>query len=404
MIINLRHLQCALEIQEKGTIQAAAKQIHLTQSALTQGINKLEDELKLRLFERTNSGMFATVGGARFLQRVSRAFDHLHDFAAALFSSDKIKKYQFVRSVTSRQLIALISICEVKSYTAAAKNLGLTQPTLHRAIKDLETLSALKLFTRSPTGVEPSWRARQLSRYASLFFVELHQGMEEIAEARGQMDGRLRIGCLPLALGNIVPECVLNLLADYPKAQISIVDGPYEEQLQGLLNGQLDVIIGALRSQLPHKDIIQQKLFNDELSIVVKADHDFAKRSTLSDIELQSLAWVVPSKGVPARQVFDDLFAQRGLPQPSAIIECSAMAAIRGLLMHSERAALLPARQVVAEVKSGQLAVCPLPLKGTKREIGLTTRLNWQPTRIQQQFLTILHTHCTGLKDTMSLN
>ena len=60
MQFNIRHLLSALEIRECGTVTQASKQIHLSQSALTQAINKLESQLDIQLFERTNSGMFAT--------------------------------------------------------------------------------------------------------------------------------------------------------------------------------------------------------------------------------------------------------------------------------------------------------------------------------------------------------
>lgn len=393
MKFNLRHLLCALEIKNSGTISAAAKQIHLTQSALTQGINKLEATLGLTLFSRTNSGMYCTENGARFLNRADRAFKHLQYAGAMLFNADKPKMHSFVRSVSSRQLKALITITELQSYTAAAIQMGLTQPTLHRSIKDLESLCEQCLFQRSPTGVEPTWRARQLTRYASLFFAELSQGLEEIGEVNGRMNGSIRIGSLPLARTEIVPRCVLQLLDEFPLAQVSIIDGPYEEQVNYLLHGQLHVIVGALRYPLPHNDIKQHKLFDDPLSMVVKAGHKFAKRATLSNTELQSLKWVVPGKGVPARLVFDELFNSRGLVPPEQIIECSAMVAIRGLLLNSERAALLPARQVDVEVKNGLLAVCPMPLADTNREIGLSMRKNWQATHIQRRFLEIIESH-----------
>ena len=390
MLFNLRHLQCALEIQDTGTISEAAKRVHLSQSAITQGINKLENELGILLFRRSSAGMFVTNNGAHFLHRVARAFIQIRNIAISLYQYDQLKKYSFLRSITSRQLTALVFVCESHSYTAAAARLGLSQPTLHRSIKELETLCGLKLFTRSPSGVEPSWRARQISRYASLFFEELNQGIDEIGELTGFTSGRLRVGSLPLALSNIVPQCVLQLLAEYPETKISIIEGPYEEQLQAILHGHIDLIVGALRFPLPHNDIVQTKLFDDELSVVVKANHYLTHKSQLDNTDLQNIKWVVPSDGAPARKVFDNVFKQRGLPLPNSVIECSALSAVRSLLLNSDRAALLPAKQVQLEVTTGILAICPLTLGDTNRQIGITTRSNWQATITQQRFINIL--------------
>ncbi len=72
------------------------------------------------------------------------------------------------------------------------------------------------------------------------------------------------------------------------------------------------------------------------------------------------------------------------------MIECSSLVAIRSLLLDSDRVALLPARQVELEVEMGILAASPQPLEGTGRDIGITVRKNWQPTRLQKRFLALL--------------
>lgn len=397
MHINNRHLLCALKIKEFGKLTQAANEIHLTQSALTQGINKLESNLGCKLFVRSHTGMKTTEVGELFFTRINRAFEHLHEFAAIIFVNDNTKRQTFIRSITSRQLTALNHIVELDSYSAAAKQLDLSQPTLHRSIKDLEHLCEQSLFQRLPSGVEPTRRARQLRRYGSLFFAELQQGIDEMQEFNGQVNGSLRIGSLPLARPEIVPLSVLKLNSEYPEARISIVDGPYSEQFNSLQHAQLDVIVGALRLPLANQDIIQTALFKDQISIVVKATHPLATRQAISTSELQKLDWIAPAESTPARHVFSQFFVSRGVSPPSHVIECSSLVAVRGILLNSERAAFLPARQVEIEVKAGLLVVCPITLPDTDREIGLTIRKTWFPTKMQSRFLEII-TELTKVK------
>jgi hypothetical protein len=80
------------------------------------------------------------------------------------------------------------------------------------------------------------------------------------------------------------------------------------------------------------------------------------------------------------------------------VIECSSQIAVRGILLNSSRAALLPAKQVEVEVQSGILAICPMTLPDTDRNIGLTIRKDWQPTKMQSRFLTIINNHTRTLK------
>lgn len=396
MNLNIRHLLSAIEIQRFGTVSDASKQIHLSQSALTQGINKLENQLNHRLFERASSGMYVTPAGQLFLDRLTRAFAYLENVAASIFDTDRSKRQAFIRNVTYRQLTTLVAVVELQNYTAAALKLGLTQPTLGKTMKDLELLCEQRLFHRAPSGVEPTWRARQLARFASLFFSEIAQGQVELDDYAGKQSGSVIIGSLPLARTSIIPDVVLALLEDYPDAHVSIIDGPYDEQLNALLHGQLDFIVGALRFPPPSEDIEQIKLFDDSLSLVARTGHpqqDWLSHPELTH-QLASFQWIGPRQGTPARTAFTNLFTERGLPPPEDVIECSSLVAIRGLLLKSDRVAMLPARQVAVEVESGLLSVSPSPLPDTSREIGLTQRKNWKPTRVQAHCLRLLMAQC----------
>lgn len=389
---NLRHLQAALAIKRLGSISQAAKRIHLSQSAITQALGKLERNLGEELFLRSSKGLLTTEVGEIFLARVERAQGWLKALENALISRPQARQINVVRSLTTTQLRAFVAVVEHRSYSLAANQLSVTQPTVHRAVSELETVCEQTFFQRSPSGVEPTWLARQMARYASLYFSELAQGMDEVSEYAGQMTGSIRIGSLPLARTRMVPHAVTSLLKEFPEATVSIIDGPYEEQLHSLLHGQLDIIVGALRERPPSPEIIQQHLFSDPLHIVVRPDHPLAQRPAHSAEELRELDWIAPGINTPARAAFTSFFENEGLDPPAHVVECSSLVAIRGLLLESNRAALLPARQVAVEVDHGLLAVSPQHLTGTSRNIGLTRRKDWIPTQIQSRFIELIKT------------
>ena len=75
------------------------------------------------------------------------------------------------------------------------------------------------------------------------------------------------------------------------------------------------------------------------------------------------------------------------LRRPAQVIECSSLVATRGMLLKSERAALLSARQLEVDIDAGLLAIAAASLPGTGRDIGITTRTEWHPARIQARVL-----------------
>ena len=388
--LNFRHLLAALEIRKSGSISAATEPMFLSQSAITQALSKLEKTLGHRLFTRTSKGLYPTEVGEVFLQRIERAV-HWLTLLDSLFPAKGKGNPRIYRRISTAQLTALVTVVDYGNYSLAAAHLSLTQPTLHRAIRELEGLCGRSFFQRSPSGVEPNWQSRQAARYASLYFSELAQGIDEVEEYVGNIIGSLRVGSLPLARTRIAPKAVTQLLEEFPSARISIVDGPYQEQLDMLRHGRLDLIIGALRNPAPSSGIDQQTLFTDSLHIVVRPGHPIARQKSISVLKLQELQWIAPSENAPARAAFTKFFEARGLQPPEHVIECSSLIATRGLLLESNRAALLSKRQVEIEVASDLLAVSPMKLSGMRRDIGITTRSNWKPTKLQSRFIDLLY-------------
>ena len=117
---------------------------------MTQAIAKLEEDLSVPLFERRRDGMFVTEIGAQFLERVERALDHLQAGAreaARTGSRQKGRGFSdFDRLLTAAQLRALVAVSEANNFSMAARSIGISQPSIHRAARNLERLSGLKLF------------------------------------------------------------------------------------------------------------------------------------------------------------------------------------------------------------------------------------------------------------------
>jgi LysR family transcriptional regulator, regulator for genes of the gallate degradation pathway len=387
---NLRHLYSLLDIAELGSITKAAEAANLSQSALTQGLNKIEETLKASLFERTASGMFLTSAGEVFIARLERALEHLRSFDTELQKKQRGKNSgKFHKRVSVCQLRAVIATVEHGSFSHAATSMGIAQPTVHRAVRDVEGLCNQQLFIRSPSGVDSTPIARRMALMSSLAFSELEQGIIEVQELVGKMTGKLIIGSLPLARTKLIPESVSELLKRYPQVKVSIVDGPYDELLHSLLHSRIDMIVGALRNPPPVKEITQEHLFDAPLSVIVRAGHPLLKRKQIDVEDLTTLDWIAPKEGTPARERFTNIFLNQGLEPPKQVIECSSSVAVRGLLLVNDRAALLSTTQMQLEINANLLASLPINLK-VSRPIGLTLRKGWKATAVQNHYLRIL--------------
>jgi DNA-binding transcriptional LysR family regulator len=394
---SFRRLQVIAAVAEDGGVRKASQRLALSQPAISQAIGKMEAEVGEALFERGPAGMFLTRSGALFVRRIDRALAYLKTGERELSPGRGPQGPPLHRLATAVQWRAFLAVVENGGFAAAARALGVSQPSIHRGARDLERLAGRPLFRAAASGAEPTAEAVALARWAGLAFREIDQGLDELRERRGLTDGTVVIGSLPLARTRIVPAAVTRLLAERPDARVRIVDGPYVELLDGLRRGRIDLILGALRLPPPAPGLKQEALFQEPLSVVVRAGHPLLSGPAPGIEALTALEWVAPNDRTPARARFTAFFRERGLEPPKRLIECSSLVAIRGLLVQSDRAAFLSASQVPFESLGAELAIAPIPLPGTERSIGVCTRADWSPTATQARTVALIREVAEGL-------
>jgi len=393
---NIRHLRAFSSAARLKSVNRAAREVHLSQPALTQAIAKLEAEVGAPLFVRRSTGVYPTRIGEILQRRVDRALAQLSHAAAALRRGPQDEKWAppIERNLTATQVRALIAVADAGSYTLAARTLGVAQPSLHRAARDLERLVGRPLFERAGHGVVATRDGAELARMFKLAAHEIDQAREEMRDEHGTVAARIAVGSMPLARTYIVPRAVATLLERYPGSRVRIADASYDPLLAQLRSGAIDVMVGALRQPPPVEDVVETVLFSEPLSVVVRAGHALAAARKPSIEMLSRQSWVLPAAGTPTRQHFERIFTEKGLVPPEPAVEASSLIAVRGLLLENDMATLISRHQVRYEEAAGLLEAVKLDLGDTARPIGITTRANWVPTRLQGEFIAVLREVC----------
>lgn len=378
--VNLKHLRVFVEVCRVGGITAATEFVNLSQPAITQAISGLERKLSSRLFSRRGRSLFPTESGKILHDRGSRALSFLENLAER-------KKLGFrhhrLRQLTNRQIRSLIAVAQTHSYSEAARSIAVSQPSLYRSAKELENLCAVPLFRKSARGIDLTVEGKALFQAAKLTYAEIEQGIEEIQISEGRQGGTLRIGSLPLARGTILPTALNEFLLQYPRTRISIIDSPFEELLEALRYGDIDIMIGALRTPTPAPDVVQEQLMSDQLGIYCGPAHPALQISAPSKEQLATFPWVVARGDTPTRQYFERFFEGHHPSTECSFIETNSMATVRHLLSDNQKLALLSVTQAKEHVALNQIRSLQVDIADTPRAIGLTIRQNWNPTAQQ---------------------
>lgn len=395
---NLRHLRAFLLVADTGSVNRAAEHANISQPALTQAIASLEQIFGVELFNRHQTGMYLTADGTRLRARLTEAFAALSSglgeaASAAIAPAAKADPAYFL---TASQLNALTALHQLGDCQAAATQLGILVTSLHRSIRSLEDRLCAKLMLRAGQGVQFSRGGTFLAQQAKLAIRELELAFEDIDWARGINRGRLTIGALPLTRSYIAPKALVTVATRHPELRVRLVEGSYPVLLRALCEGDIDVLVGALRQPAPVAGVHEEPLFSETLRVVARADHPLVRDGGIKLDQLFRFPWVAPRIGSPARRQFE-LLMQEAAVRPPVLLEVASHDSVRAILFESDALALLSPEQIRYEVQNGQLAVLPVDWAIQPRAIGYTVRSNWRPTPAQEELIEVLKETCAHL-------
>ena len=377
--LNLRHLRATVATAATGGVSAAARDVHLTQPAVTQGIAKLERQLGVPLFERRPGKMEPTDAAAILVPRAQTALQ--------LIGHSR---------VTAPQMRAFLAVARRGSYAGAAQDAGIREASLHRAVSDLSLGVGQKLIERRGRGVALTPRGQRLARRFRLAEAELRAAIAELEALKGREVGRIVVGAMPLSRARLLPNAIAAFHRAYPQVDVAVVEGSFVELVNPLRDGEIDLMLGAVRPSGIGDDLIQRGLFHDRPVILGRAGHPLqACGGVPTPGELAAYDWVLPGDRTPLRAQWRQMFAGSGAEPPRVAIECGSVIVVRQLLAQSDFLTLLSPDQVAVELEAGWLARIGAAPGDPSRLIGLTTRADWRPTRLQQRFLDVIENEAT---------
>lgn len=202
-----------------------------------------------------------------------------------------------------KQLNAFIAIADVKSFSAAASKTGLSQPTLSRLLKQLETDMGVELIDRYH-------RPLHLTEAGAFFYDKISTILTEIdtvtsmTQRLSMPSSGLNIGFVPSVLYGLLPEVIAKLKQSNPDIEVNLKDISSYQQIDALKSGEIDIGFGRFAHQDPW---IQQILLRHERYMVA-----LPKAHPLADSDEQRLIDLANNRLI--------LYHQTHLPMPIATI------------------------------------------------------------------------------------
>ena len=272
-----------------------------------------------------------------------------------------------------RQLDHFLAIVRHLSITAAAAELGVTQPTLTKSIRALEQELGTALFQRLPRGVTLTDSGRSLMRRAQIVQVQLRDAVEEIEDLRGGTAGRVTIGAGPAWLRRHLPEALARVLARKPALKARIEGGFDDALLRALRRGEVDLVIAELPAPEQVLDLELRSLTTEILGVCCRAGHPLVADRMIEPAQLLPFAWVMPPQSTRAHHRLRALFVIAGLPPPEPMVETESMTFLLQMLRHTDALTFTVSTSLRSHQGEG-LVMLEVPRLALTREAGVITR------------------------------
>jgi LysR family transcriptional regulator, transcription activator of glutamate synthase operon len=283
-----------------------------------------------------------------------------------------------------QELQWFVVLAETEHVTEAAAELGVSQPTLSRALTRIEEHAGAPLFDRVGRRVRLNEYGQIMLEHARRSIAELSAATDRIAALRNPDTGRVRLAFLHSLANWYVPEQLRQFREVAPGIAFDLFQGPAPALTQRVLDGGSDIAITSPRPDAAIYD--WHCLYVERLCLAVPPGHRFASRKSIRLSTVADEPFIALQRPFGLRLVTDDLWAEAGL-EPTIVFEATEIPTVEGLVAAGFGVAVVPTPRVSGEAKVTHV---PLSNARAKREVGLIWARDRRPTPPTERFVRFL--------------
>ena len=290
------------------------------------------------------------------------------------------------RRLKLHDLHVLLTVAEMGSMGKAAERLSVSQPSVSKAISDMEHTVGVRLLDRTSKGVEATAYGRALLRRGMGAFDELRQGIKEIESLADPSVGEVRVGCPDVFAAGLLSAIVDRFSGQYPRVVVSVTAANnITQEFRQLRDRTVDFLLAGFPRSLAEDDLELEYLYEDRPFIVSGRSGRWARRRKVELAELVDEPWLLPREGIFV-SLLTEAFRTNGVSIPKF--------GVRSYSVHQRMMLLATDRFISAEVGSVlrfnaeryPLKILPVSL-GTSWPVWIVTLKKRTVSPVVQKFL-----------------
>jgi len=202
------------------------------------------------------------------------------------------------------KLKVFCTVAETKSFSKASEIIHLTQPAVSLLVQAIEEIYETKLFDRANNTVTLTPVGEMLYKYAKEILNLYAAAQKNIGEITGFVKGSIRLGASSTIGNYLLPAVIADFRKTHSKIKVHLLVGN-TKRIEELLNaGNID--IGLVEGDVASQKMVVEKLIADELALIVSPLHPWAKKKSISVVEITKEPFIFREEGSGTRQVIEE--------------------------------------------------------------------------------------------------
>lgn len=274
------------------------------------------------------------------------------------------------------QLRALDAVARLGGIRAAAREMGLTQPALTKALRELEEANHLKLLVRGHRGASLTDAGTRLVIHGRAIFRELEAAQIEMLQMAGDKGGHVSFGISPMLGQVIIPEAYRAFRTRFPNVRLRMHEAFTRETIAWVADGTIDFAVVLLLGSEASANITTQPWFDVDHKVVGRLGHPLGQRATFEDLHAQE--WLITNaSGGGQFDLLTRLCAENGMALPERIIEIPSLNLLQTMLHQTDAVAISPILTRAPSGDKAQIIECDA-VHGLRRQFGLIRKADSQ--------------------------
>ena len=291
-----------------------------------------------------------------------------------------------------KQLEAFVQVAEGGSFSKAAKQLFLTQPTISAHISSLEKELNARLFVRNTKEVKLSDDGKDLYRYARQM-IDLQKKIEErFSTGKEESKHLITIAASTIPAQYLLPKILLKFNEKYPKEQVKLIETDSTQVITQIIDHMVDV--GFTGTVLEKKHCKYIPFYKDELVVITPNTEKYqGLYQNLGDISwISEERLIMREEGSGTRKEAGKQLRAAGinLDKLKIIASIENQETIKKSVKQGMGISVISKLAAADEVKYGDLLTFPIPKADQGRDINLVYNKNYQMSKSAERFVKVV--------------